>query len=199
MGYEPLDYWPARYREQGAVYVARHGMTPKESAKQAAEFCRHIAPSSGNVLDFGCGVGRLVRHLAPPAREYLGMDICGEALEFARKAHGANSVLFEHASSLEMMPDGYFDLTVCCTVLQHVPDSEIDGLMAELKRVTGGRFCIIDSAEFESEAEHMFPREPREYVRWLDLQEPERHPVNADHRGSHYALSGWAKADSLRR
>ncbi|MFI4881794.1 MAG: class I SAM-dependent methyltransferase [Phycisphaerales bacterium JB064] len=190
-----MEYWKGRYEQQGPVYVARHGMTPEQAAGQAGMFRKAIDRTRGRVLDYGCGVGRLAAYLSETAHEYVGMDICEGALEFARKAHGSNNVLFEPASGLHLLPDGYFDLTVCCTVLQHVPDEDIDRVMAQLKRVTKGRFCIIDSAEFDSTAEHMFPREPREFTRWLDLQEPIKRMLDVDHRGSHYVLTGRAATD----
>lgn len=192
MGYDPAEYWRARYERQGPTYVARHGMTPEQASDQAKLFRNAIHRTRGRVLDYGCGVGRLASWLSEAAQEYVGMDICEGALEFARKAHGSISVLFEPASGLCLLPDRHFDLTVCCTVLQHIPDKDIGDVMAQLKRVTKGRFCIIDSGEFGSTAEHMFPREPQEYAGLLDLGEFDTRVLDVDHPGSHYVLTGGA-------
>jgi SAM-dependent methyltransferase len=80
------------------------------------------APRDGNVLDIGCGDGRLLRilHARGVARDRLyGVELDARAVEAAR-GHGFRVSLgrFEDAD----LPEGTFALIVLQQVIEHVPD-----------------------------------------------------------------------------
>jgi SAM-dependent methyltransferase len=90
-------------------------------------------------LDFGCGVGRLTRALAPRFDSVTGIDISATMIQRARDLNaGIANVTFRCNSrpDLTIFPDASFDLLVCDIVLQHLPDRRaVHGYLAEFARV----------------------------------------------------------------
>ncbi len=93
---------------------------------QVLNTCRaHLAPDfvPGRVLDFGCGVGRLVIPFASVAHEVVGLDISPSML-----VEAARNCQEQSAFNVQLLPsddtlsalDGSFDLVHSSIVLQHV-------------------------------------------------------------------------------
>jgi 2-polyprenyl-3-methyl-5-hydroxy-6-metoxy-1,4-benzoquinol methylase len=80
--------------------------------------------SPKRVLDFGCGVGRLVIPFAEIAEQVVGLDVSESMLEEARKncsEHFVKNVsLLKSDDGLSSLT-GYFDLIHSCIVFQHIP------------------------------------------------------------------------------
>jgi len=75
-------------------------------------------------LDFGCGVGRLTRALAPHFRECYGVDVSAPMIDAARKLNSAFSscqFVLNANPDLRIFPNGHFDLIYSVLVLQHLP------------------------------------------------------------------------------
>jgi SAM-dependent methyltransferase len=76
------------------------------------------------VLDYGCGVGRLVVPFASRSQEVVGVDVSPSMLQEARencKRLGANSVSLLHANDLDSLAPASFDLIHSYIVFQHIP------------------------------------------------------------------------------
>jgi len=106
---------------------------------------RLIAPEfePTRVLDFGCGVGRLVLPFARRAAEVVGADISPEMLDEAQRnatnAGLTNATFVRVDEHLENVP-GQFDLVHAYIVLQHIPPARGERIMLRLARklVPGG-------------------------------------------------------------
>ena len=90
-------------------------------------------------LDFGCGVGRLTRALAPHFRHCHGVDVSAPMIVAAGKLNAEFSncqfVLNGHPD-LRIFPDGHFDLIYSVLVLQHLPTrAAIAAYVADFARV----------------------------------------------------------------
>ncbi len=92
-----------------------------------------------SALDFGCGAGRLSRHIAPHFREALGVDISERMISIAREI---NSDIPNLVFKVNVTPDlrelksSSFDLVCSVIVLQHLDSSQrIEGYLAEYMRV----------------------------------------------------------------
>lgn len=75
------------------------------------------------VLDFGCGVGRLLIPFAQVAREVCGMDVSPSMLAEARlncEERGISNVALVMSDDLLSQAEGQFDLVHSCIVLQHI-------------------------------------------------------------------------------
>jgi SAM-dependent methyltransferase len=90
-------------------------------------------------LDFGCGVGRLTRSLAPHFRHCYGVDVSAPMIAAARRLNAAfpNCEFVVNANpDLRMFPDGHFDLIYSVLVLQHLPTrAAIAAYVADFARV----------------------------------------------------------------
>ena len=95
----------------------------------------------GTALDFGCGVGRLTRALAPEFERTYGLDVSSTMIERARQLDeergrsGAEYVLHDR-EDLSRYESGSLDLVLSFLVLQHRPEREaIERYLREFVRV----------------------------------------------------------------
>lgn len=102
-------------------------------------------------LEFGCGCGRMLLHLADVGRqiELYGVDIDAEAIGWAQ-AH----IPWVRCSVNEGLPplafpDGHFDLVFNQSVFTHLDENYQDAWLAELRRVVkpGGTLVLSVSGE----------------------------------------------------
>src|SRR5262245_48424522 len=83
---------------------------------------------SSRLLEIGCGIGRMTRHLAAVFGEVHGTDVSAEMIEQARQRfRGVNNVYFHETSGLDFaeMPGDHFDVIFSAYVFQHVPTAEV--------------------------------------------------------------------------
>jgi SAM-dependent methyltransferase len=95
------------------------------------------------VLDAGCGAGYGSAELARLADRVTGIDVAGEAVEFARQNYQAPNLAFEQASCVALpFADAAFDLVVGFEVIEHLEDWR--GFLAEVQRVLSptGQFIV---------------------------------------------------------
>jgi SAM-dependent methyltransferase len=99
------------------------------------------------VLDYGCGVGRLVVPFASRSQEVVGVDISPSMLEKARgncKRLGADSVSLLHANELDSLAPASFDLIHSFIVFQHIPVARGELIMRKLiSLISEGRVGAI--------------------------------------------------------
>lgn len=100
---------------------------------------RLIAPGFApeRILDFGCGVGRVLVAFAASAKEVVGVDISPSMLVEARRncdAHGLGNVTLVSSDDTLSAVEGSFDLVHSCIVLQHIEVSRGRELFTQLVR-----------------------------------------------------------------
>jgi SAM-dependent methyltransferase len=89
------------------------------------------------ILDFGCGPGRILRHLAPLAAhsEIHGVDIDADAIAWcAENIPFASFTVGPHEPPLPFA-DGQFDLVYNHSVFTHIDERRQDLWLAELARI----------------------------------------------------------------
>lgn len=97
-----------------------------------------------NVLDYGCGSGYGSHFLADQCRLVKGVDISGEAIEYASSHYQADNLEFSVIAPSEQAPlpfsDSSFEVVVSFQVIEHI--SNIDSYLGEIFRVLtpGGVF-----------------------------------------------------------
>jgi SAM-dependent methyltransferase len=110
--------------EQDKVEFFESGVRHVESIMSAVERSFGGNISIGTVLDFGCGVGRLVMPFAEHATSVLGLDVSLSMLAEARRNCSdkglTNVELLESNDSLDTIQNRYFDLVHSFIVLQHI-------------------------------------------------------------------------------
>jgi SAM-dependent methyltransferase len=95
-----------------------------------------------DVVEIGCGVGRLTRVISPRARSVRALDVSGRMLELAKEhnSHLTNvDWLLGDGSSLTGIESGSADACVSHVVFQHIPDPEVTlSYVREIGRVLRG-------------------------------------------------------------
>ena len=133
--------WNTRASEDARFYIAcgRRNQEDGDFAAHAAEVIRRIRNDFAwlppekpegqlRILEIGCGIGRLMAHLADECGEIHGVDISEEMVRQGRRrlAHVPHAH-FHHAvhSDLRAFVDESFDVVYSYAVLQHIPDAAI--------------------------------------------------------------------------
>ena len=114
------EFWKA---QNGLRHITPRGKENPEGP-WLGEYLSEVA-SHGRVLEFGCGPGRLASGFEPES--YIGVDINQRAIEHAKAGNPAHR--------FELVQDELPEADVCLlhTVLLHVPDDELDPLLARLR------------------------------------------------------------------
>ena len=96
----------------------------------------------GAALDFGCGVGTMLRFLASHARTVYGADLDIAVAQRVCADHGLESVTLLPADRIEEIGQGSLDLVVALEVLEHVDN--VDAALANFERLLrpGGRLVV---------------------------------------------------------
>jgi SAM-dependent methyltransferase len=161
----PAFWWG--YGDSAAAYL-------ESGRTHVANMVRLLARSGFDVgrarciLDFGCGAGRMIRHLPPVAEQAAlwGVDIEADLIRWCRH-HLAPRIRFAVTTTIPHLPfpDGHFDLIYCGSVFTHIEDLE-DAWLLELARVLapGGRLYLTIHDEhtirqFEAEPTHALARQ----------------------------------------
>jgi SAM-dependent methyltransferase len=131
----------------------RQGYFPKHPRYQdryqeagLAKILELLSPTATDeVLELGCGYGRLLYHLLPRVRRAIGVDP-GTPLEETREfvaGRGDCTLLRTDGLTLWPTPDACVDAAYALTVFQHLTRAGVSLYMHELRRVLrpGGRVC----------------------------------------------------------
>src|ERR1700722_3622708 len=107
-------------------------------------FARRYAQNK-RVLDAGCGTGYGSAELAQSAAEVTGVDIAGDAIEYARANYPLPGLSFIESSCTAVpFPPAFFDLLVAFEVIEHLQDYR--SFLDECARVlTREGLCIVSS------------------------------------------------------
>lgn len=96
-----------------------------------------------NILDFGCGNGRLSLLFNEKNIQYTGVDFSSKLIEIAQAKYPHNKFILIDGFKLPF-PDNYFDAIYCLSVLHHIPSRFYRlELLKEFKRVLKPRGRLI--------------------------------------------------------
>lgn len=106
---------------------------------------RHFNFDDKNILDAGCGVGRLTPAFSMfhNPKEVIGIDWSETMIEEATK--NITTASFQQAPLWDIpFDDKHFDITIAFTSLCHVLDDKFQDALNELSRVTKNELIIVD-------------------------------------------------------
>ncbi len=99
------------------------------------------------ILDFGVGVGRLIRHFYAFAAELHGCDVTEPVVrEVERQLGGRVRTNVLTTEPVLPYPDQYFDFVWANSVFTHIPHDKAAGWASELRRVVRPGGCLIVTA-----------------------------------------------------
>lgn len=161
--YRPAEYWEDRARRyavegDGLAAVCSYGMP--RFYNRLIHFCQRralepwlkTAPGM-RVLDVGCGIGRWSRLLAARGARVTGVDLSPTMIAEAQRRAAASGLagrcrfIVQDSAALEIA--GSFDLILCVTMLQHLPD--VSAMHTALRRMAlhlapHGRLVLLEAA-----------------------------------------------------
>ena len=158
---------------------------------------RAVPPGATDLLDVGCGQGRLARVLAGPGRRVLGVDLDAPSVERAKElSRGLPGLAFESAGFLDTGwgdEPASFDFISFVTSLHHMDQEAALGKARSLLR-PGGRLVVIGIARETSKAELLFTALRVPIVKFGDLR-----PDRADPAGMRIVdpALGWGESRAL--
>jgi SAM-dependent methyltransferase len=109
---------------------------------KARWFARRVGPAfQGRVLDYGCGIGLMSRHLAAclPAARVEAFDVSEESIRLAAGRPGPAVHYVSRAEDLHPP----FDAILLANVLHHVPPAARRELVVHLKRLLAIRGVLV--------------------------------------------------------
>ncbi|WP_066476312.1 class I SAM-dependent methyltransferase [Bosea sp. WAO] len=124
-----------------------------------------LVAEARDILDLGCGEGRLTRWIAATKRQQggafavHGADFSPEMIVHAEAQNGDLPATYGVGDAMALpFPDNSFDLIVSCTAPNNFPS--LDGALDEIRRVLrpGGIFCatIINGEETARFARYLY-------------------------------------------
>ncbi|MGH7731133.1 MAG: class I SAM-dependent methyltransferase [Candidatus Eiseniibacteriota bacterium] len=98
-----------------------------------------VPPDARDILDVGCGLGRLAARLAAPHRRVTGIDLSpGMVSRAARLAGPSSSLRFRCGDVLAMdLPPAAFDCVISAATFHHLPTDTAVARMVSLLRPEG--------------------------------------------------------------
>lgn len=152
--------WDHRARENARFYIVSDDWKSEEAfwasgVRDAALILRGLEGflhPRMRVLEIGCGIGRLLRALAPRFAELHGVDVSGEMIRqgTALLADCPNVALHEtNGVNLTLFKEGRFDFVFSYITFQHMPTPAVVACCREVRRVLAShglfRFQVFDA------------------------------------------------------
>jgi len=126
----------------------------EQAGLEDAEFLARFLRPEMRVLDIGCGIGRVMRPLAPLCSEIVGIDISERMIEQGRQylANTSNARLLRTSGSdLSALEDGSVDFVYSLIVLIHIDKRNAYRTFRELARVlSAGGQAFLQFENIES-------------------------------------------------
>lgn len=140
-----IDLEPTGERVLEDAYMQSLG-TYTIYAMHAASYAFVQAMCTGKkVLDFGCGSGYGTQRISRVAREICGVDVAGDAIEYAKARYRSDNLHFQQINTSPPLPfpAASFDVILSFQVIEHVSDD--DTYLREARRLLkpGGTLVVI--------------------------------------------------------
>jgi len=135
------------FRLKSRIFKRRFVNDFEESGKREAEVVSKLVDRDAIVLDLGCGVGRIAKHLAPFVRELHGVDVSENMVRYAKencRELGNVYIKVNNGKDLNLYSDGTFDFVYSFLVFQHLEKEDALTYITEVYRVlkNGGRTLL---------------------------------------------------------
>lgn len=130
-------------------------------------------PSTLSLLELGCGIGRMTKHLAQIFGNVQAVDVSGEMIRQARERLADSShVQFYETNGIDLsgLADESVDLVFSAFVLQHVPSAEV---IASLLRDAYRVLRVGGAIKFQTNSLITFDFEEMEKDTWMGASFPE--------------------------
>jgi SAM-dependent methyltransferase len=146
-----------------AEWFLDSGRVARETIEESLEAAGTSLAEMGDILDFGCGCGRVIRWLEDVPGNLRGSDFDGHAIAWCREnlrfaAFGTNGL----EPPLDLA-DESLDLVYAFSVLTHLPLPVQHAWMAELRRVLRPWGIVVLSTHGDAYLPRLTPEEQRDF------------------------------------
>lgn len=186
--------WQARYPEQYFTYLL---------GDRIAHRLRRYLARGHRVLDYGCGMGFLSRHLAAFGAEVWAADVSPEAVQ-AANARNRGVAGFHGARTLDETSAAgeRFDRILSVEVIEHLDDENLAGFFARLRDLIApdGIVVITTPNEEDLRASQVFcPHCSHVFHRWQHLRSFSPESLSETVTGSGFDVVDVFTTDFARR
>ena len=126
------------------------------------DFENRFAPLEGKkILDIGSATGLLLRYFKDLKMQELGIEVCKESAEFAKKNFDVNVIndTLENAK----LPDNYFDIIHFSHLIEHLKDPK--EFLKEVRRILiPGGSIIVTTPRLDSPAFYLYTKDWRSAI-----------------------------------
>jgi ubiquinone/menaquinone biosynthesis C-methylase UbiE len=133
------------YDTVAADYAARFRGTEPEQAVDLAmidHFVSLLGADGNDVLDAGCGTGRMSRYLIDKGCRVRGVDLSPGMIAMAQRDHA--DIPTQVASITDLpFPDASFDAALYWYSIIHIADSDLAAVFREARRVLRPRGVVL--------------------------------------------------------
>jgi len=167
---EGLPVPPAKLRIRVAGtadldWFLKGGRLAEESLRESLACAGTRLEEMGRVLDFGCGCGRVIRHLAGLPAEVKGSDFDRDAVVWCRQ-HLTFATFTQNGLEPPLpFPDDHVDLVYAFSVLTHLPAPVQHAWVDELARIVRPGGYLLVSTHGESYLPRLSPDERQGFER----------------------------------
>lgn len=101
--------------------------------------------SKKNVLEIGCGIGRLLKPLSLKFRQVYGIDVSPVMIKKAKVYLNNQSNVHLHQTSgtdLSIFPNAFFDFVFAFAIFEHTPATVVYQYFKEAFRVLKKKWCV---------------------------------------------------------
>jgi SAM-dependent methyltransferase len=135
---ERFDDYASEYESLLATSVRSSGEGPDYFAEYKARLIQTKSKAS-SILDYGCGMGLLTRHLVPLYAEVHGYDPSSKSIAIARE-RVPGATFFDRKGTLA--PNRYGAIVIA-NVLHHVPVNERRELLGKITKLLAPRGTLF--------------------------------------------------------
>ena len=123
------------YASVADLYIDLFGTSGQVHADDLAFIGRHLSIRPGTVLDVGCGPGHITGYLRSLGVDATGVDLVPEFIAHAKAAHPDGRYHLGSMDTLDVASGSVAGVLAYYSLI-HLPPQELDGVLAEIRRVT---------------------------------------------------------------
>jgi 2-polyprenyl-3-methyl-5-hydroxy-6-metoxy-1,4-benzoquinol methylase len=181
------------YSSVAEVYIDLFGTSQQVHADDLDLIRRHLAGRPGTVLDLGCGPGHITGYLRSLGVDATGIDMVPEFIAHAKAAHPSGNYQLGSLERLDAADHSVAGILAWYSLI-HLPPPELDGVLAEFRRVIAPAGSLVVGF-FDGDEVAAFDHKVTTAYRWpvdalserltragFTEVEHQRRPGNANHR-----------------